>query len=71
MSVYDHSTDSLTSEPYGQPGMAYWHGSLNHMKLGKGKGFLISLMGEMAPDGTRIQDTLGLSDDYGTQVSFV
>jgi hypothetical protein len=68
MLVYDHNTGILITEPYGEPGMAYWHGSLNYMKIGKGKGFLISLMAEMAPGGVSHPDKLGIIDDYGMQV---
>jgi hypothetical protein len=69
MLVYDHNTNILTTEPYGEPGMAYWHGALNHMKVGKGKGFLISLMAEMLPAGVPRPDIPERNDDYGNEVN--
>jgi hypothetical protein len=69
MLVYDHTTNILTREPYGQPGKAYWLGSLNHMELGKGKGFLIGLMGEIADAGVPREDLPEGSDEHGDPVS--
>jgi hypothetical protein len=71
MMVFDHTTNILTNESYGLPGMAYWHGSLNHMPIGKGKGFLINLMGEMAPAGVPRQDLPHDSGEHGDPVSFI
>ena len=71
MMVYDHSTSTLTNESYGQPGMAYWHGSLNYLSIGKGKGFLINLMGEMALAGVPRQDLPDISDEHGDPASFL
>jgi hypothetical protein len=71
MLIYDHSTSILTHADYGDPQAktAYWHGSLNYMKLGKGKGFLISLMGEYAPEKVPIDDKPVVNDEHGYQVS--
>jgi hypothetical protein len=70
MMVFDHNTYALTNESYGQPGMAYWHGSLNYMPIGKGKGFLINLMAEVAPAGVPLQDLPNRGDGHGDEVSF-
>jgi hypothetical protein len=71
MMVFDHNTNTLTNESYGQLGMAYWYGSLNYMPLGKGKGFLINLMGEMAPAGVPLPDLPDRGDEHGDEVSFI
>ena len=70
MMVFDHNTNTMTNESYGQPGMAYWHGSLNYLPIGKGKGFLINLMGEMALAGVPRQDLPDISDEHGDPVRF-
>lgn len=69
MMVFDHNTNTLTNESYGLPGMAYWHGSLDFLPIGKGKGFLINLMGEMAPAGVPRDDKPDESDERGDPVS--
>ena len=73
MMMFDHNTSTLTNESYGPPGnrMAYWHGSLNHLSIGQGKGFLISLMGEMAFTGVPREDLPFTSDKHGDPVSFI
>jgi hypothetical protein len=71
MLVYNHTTNEISHEEYGEPGMAYWHGSLNYMPLGEGKGFLISLMGEVAPAGVPIEDLPDKSDEHGAAVSSI
>jgi hypothetical protein len=68
MLVYDHKTQKLEKKPFGAPGMAYWHGSLNHMKIGNGKGFLISLMAETAPAGVERDDMPYINDEEGQPV---
>jgi len=70
MMVFDHNTNTLTNESYGQPGMAYWHGSLNYLPIGGKKGFLINLMGEMAPAGVPREDRPHESDEHGDPASF-
>ena len=61
--VFDHNTNTLTNESYGQPGMAYWHGSLEYLPIGRKKGFLINLMGEMAPAGVPRLDKPDVGDE--------
>jgi hypothetical protein len=68
MLVYDHVTQNLESKPFGIPGMAYWHGSLNHIKIGAGKGLLISLMAETAPAGIQREDKPYVNDEMGYPV---
>jgi len=72
MLVYDHKTNTLTNESFGELGMAYWEGSVNHLKIGKREsaGFLIALMAETAPGGVPIEDTPGISDEHGSILSF-
>jgi len=72
MLVYDHKTNILKNESFGEPGMAYWHGSANHLKIGnpKSAGFLIALMAETAPGGVPIEDAPGINDEHGSTLSF-
>ena len=51
--------------------MAYWHGSANHLKIGKKAGFLIALMGETGPGGVPIKDDPAINDEHGSSVSFL
>ncbi|CUS07228.1 unnamed protein product [Tuber aestivum] len=70
MLVYDHKTGTLTNETFGEPGMAYWHGSANHLEIGEKAGFLIALMAETAPGGVPIEDKPGINDEHGSGLSF-
>ncbi|KAG0636096.1 hypothetical protein HOY80DRAFT_386830 [Tuber brumale] len=72
MLVYDHKTNILKNESFGEPGMAYWHGSANHLKIGNqtSAGFLIALMAETAPGGVPIKDDLDVNDEHGSTLSF-
>ena len=71
MLVYNHTTGALTNESFGETGMAYWHGSANHLKIGKKDGFLIALMAETAPGGVPIEDDEAINDEHGSIVSFL
>ena len=73
MLVFDHSTNTLTNESFGQPGsqMAYWDGSVDYLSIGTGKGFLISLMGGTALAGVPRDDLPPLNDEHGDPVSFI
>jgi hypothetical protein len=70
MLVYDHKTGALTNESFGQTGTAYWHGSANHLEIGKKSGFLIALMAESAPGGVPIVDDPDVNDEHGSTMSF-
>jgi len=70
MLVYNHTTGALSNESFGETGMAYWHGSVNHLKIGKKDGFLIALMAETGPGGVPIKDDPGANDEKGSSVSF-
>ncbi|KAG0125102.1 hypothetical protein HOY82DRAFT_673246 [Tuber indicum] len=70
MLVYDHKTGALANESFGQTGMAYWHGSANHLEIGKKSGFLIALMAESAPGGVPIVDDPEINDEHGSTLSF-
>jgi len=70
MIVYNHATGALTNESFGETGMAYWHGSANHLKIGKNDGFLIALMAETGPGGVPIKDDAAINDEHGSSVSF-
>lgn len=72
MLVYEHDNDNLYNSTYGsneEQGYGFWHGSLNHMQLGRGKGFLISLMGETAIAGVTRPDAPEVNDETGIPVS--
>lgn len=72
MLVYEHDNDNLYNETYGsneEQGYGFWHGSLNHMQLGQGKGFLISIMGETAIAGVTRPDAPEVNDETGIPVS--
>lgn len=72
MLVYEHDNDNLYNETYGsdeEQGYGFWHGSLNHMQLGQGKGFLISIMGETAMAGVTRPDAPEVNDETGIPVS--
>lgn len=72
MLVYDHDNGNLYNETYGtdeEQGYGFWHGSLNHMELGPGKGFLISLMGEKGISGVTRPDAPAVNDETGIPVS--
>lgn len=72
MLVYDHSSGDLQNVTYGtadEQGYGFWHGSLGHMKLGPGKGFLISLMAEKGIAGYPRPDLLELGNETGIPVS--
>lgn len=70
MVVYNHATGALTNESFGETGMAYWHGSANHLKIGKKDGFLIALMAETGPGGVPIKDDPAINDEHGSSLSF-
>lgn len=69
MLVYNHTAGTLTNESFGETGMAYWHGSANHLKIGKKDGFLIALMAETGPGGVPIKDDPAINDEHGSSVS--
>lgn len=72
MLVYEHDNDNLYNITYGsneENGYGFWHGSLNHMQLGPGKGFLISLMAETAVAGVARPDAPEVNDETGEPVS--
>ncbi|KAL0640639.1 hypothetical protein Q9L58_000308 [Maublancomyces gigas] len=73
MLIYEHDNDNLKKVTYGsdeEQGYGFWHGSLNHMQLGEGKGFLISLMGETAIAGVTRPDAPKVNDETGIPVKF-
>lgn len=72
MLVYEHDGDNLRNVSYGkeeEQGYGYWHGSLNHMKIGSGNGFLISLMAERGIAGFPRPDAPEVNDETGIIVS--
>lgn len=72
MLAYDHNKNHLSNATYGtaeEVGLGYWHGSLNYMELGPGKGFLIALMGEKKPAGAQFPDAPTVNDETGDPVS--
>lgn len=72
MLAYEHDSDNLYNVTYGsdeEQGYGYWHGSLNHMKIGQGKGFLISLMAERGIAGVTRPDAPEVNDETGIPVS--
>lgn len=68
---YDHTHGTLYNETYGtdeDKGLAFWHGSLNFMQLGPGKGYLIPLMASQGPAGNPRPDAPGANDESGQSV---
>ncbi|KAI9891894.1 MAG: hypothetical protein M1814_002279 [Vezdaea aestivalis] len=72
MLVFNHKTNSLTSEKYYSPSenYGYWHGQLIHLPIGTGKGFLISLSAERGLLNNPIVDLPYTSDETGEEVLF-
>lgn len=72
MLAYEHDNNNLYNGTYGsdeEQGYGYWHGSLNHMKIGQGNGFLISLMAEKDLAGVTRPDAPEVNDETGEPVS--
>lgn len=72
MLAYEHDNDSIYDRNYGtseEQDYGYWHGSLNHMQIGEGNGFLISLMAEKDLAGVTRPDSPEVNDETGEPVS--
>ena len=58
--VNDHETGIVRyQDAYDNPSEGYWHGSLDHLQVGSGNGFLVSLMSQNAPAGVPQGSNLG------------
>jgi hypothetical protein len=60
----------MTAGTYYTPGTseAFWHGTLDHLQVGLGKGFLISLMSQREPVGAEFPDIGPQNDEKGQNV---
>ena len=74
MEVTNYSTGAVAEVAVTAPDdtageSGYWHGSLEHLKVGCGKGFLLSLMAERGTAGREYNYDAGKSYEPGDEVS--